>query len=53
MEMLGGQLEVQLPGETRWKTVEEGESFIVPAHSKFKVRVPFFADYCCSYLKST
>lgn len=51
MEMLGGQMDVQLAGETGWKTYKEGESFQVPANSKFKLKVPFIADYCCSYLK--
>ncbi len=39
-----------LPGSTHWKTVKAGESFKVPAHSKFDLVIREFADYCCSYL---
>lgn len=51
MEVLAGQLDVLLPDEPKWKTIDEGESFIVPAHSRFKVKVQAFTDYCCSYLE--
>ncbi len=51
MEMLGGQMDVLLPGETEWKTFKAGEFYRVPANSKFKLKVPVVADYCCSYLK--
>jgi uncharacterized protein YaiE (UPF0345 family) len=50
MEMLGGEMDVLLPGKTEWKTVKEGDSFEVPAHSVFKLKVPVLADYCCSYI---
>ena len=50
MEMLGGEMEVQLPGSTHWQTFQAGESFEVPANSKFNLVVKAFADYCCSYL---
>lgn len=51
MEMLGGQMDVLLPGEPQWKTFKAGESYKVPANSKFKLKVPAVVDYCCSYLK--
>jgi uncharacterized protein YaiE (UPF0345 family) len=51
MEMLGGQMDVLLPGSKDWKTFKAGESYRVPANSKFKLKVPVVADYCCSYLK--
>lgn len=50
MEMLGGEMDVQLAGETEWTTYKEGESYQVPANSKFKLKVPVVADYCCSYI---
>jgi len=50
MEMLGGEMDVLLPGEIEWKTVKEGDSFEVPANSVFKLKVPTLADYCCSYI---
>ena len=50
MEILSGDLEVLLPGADRWKTFKEGDSFEVPAQSKFKLKVKRITDYCCSYV---
>jgi uncharacterized protein YaiE (UPF0345 family) len=49
MEVLGGEMDVCLPGESASTTYKKGESFIVPANSKFKVAVKSYSDYCCSY----
>jgi uncharacterized protein YaiE (UPF0345 family) len=49
MEVLGGEMDICLPGETDFTTYKKGESFIVPADSKFKVIVKNYSDYCCSY----
>lgn len=49
MEILAGELQVLLPGEKEWKMVREGDSFEVPAQSKFKLMVKDITDYCCSY----
>lgn len=51
MEITAGELEVLLPGETKWRQVKEGGHFEVPAKSAFKLRVKTLADYCCSFLK--
>jgi len=51
MEILAGELDVLLPGENVWKKIIEGESFEVPAQSKFSLKVKSLADYCCSYIK--
>ncbi|MDP4183469.1 MAG: pyrimidine/purine nucleoside phosphorylase [Bacillota bacterium] len=50
MEILGGSMDVLLPGSDNWITVKEGQSFEVPANSKFKLQVKELADYCCSYI---
>jgi len=50
MELLAGDLEVLLPGAERWKPVKGGESFDVPAQSKFSLKVKSITDYCCSYI---
>ncbi|MBD3776080.1 MAG: pyrimidine/purine nucleoside phosphorylase [Thiotrichales bacterium] len=50
MEMMAGEVEVLLPGETEWKGIPVGQSFEVPANSKFGIKVKTVADYCCSYL---
>lgn len=51
MEILAGELEVSLPGETQWQTISGGQSFNVPANSAFTMKVKTPADYCCSFLK--
>ena len=50
MEFLAGELEVLLPGSTEWQTIKAGESFDVPANSKFGIKVKEVSDYCCSYI---
>ncbi|HAV14566.1 MAG TPA: hypothetical protein DCX06_13910 [Opitutae bacterium] len=51
MEMLGGEMDVQLAGSDEWVTYKEGESFNVPGDSKFALKVKEGgADYCCAYL---
>ncbi len=49
MEILAGEMDVLLPGETVWKPVSAGESFRVPAHAKFCLKIKTLTDYCCSY----
>ena len=49
MEVLGGEMTVLLPGRTEWHTFKPGDSFEVPANSKFKLKIEQVADYCCSY----
>lgn len=49
MEVLGGSMEIKLPGADGFTTYGEGESFVVPANSSFDVIIPQYADYCCSY----
>jgi uncharacterized protein YaiE (UPF0345 family) len=49
MEILAGDLEIQLPGED-WKKIVGGQSFEVPANASFKLKIVEVTDYCCSYL---
>lgn len=49
MEMLGGEMDVLLPGRAEWQTFKAGEAFEVPANSSFKLKVNGPVDYCCSY----
>jgi purine/pyrimidine-nucleoside phosphorylase len=51
MEILDGELEVQLPGSDSWIQVKVGESFDVPANAKFTVKITAPTDYCCSFVK--
>lgn len=50
MEIASGELEVKLPDSNAWTSIKGGESFNVPANSKFQVNVKSITDYCCSYL---
>jgi len=50
IEILEGDLEVLLPHEEKWKIIKGGESFDVPEHSKFGIRIKSITDYCCSFI---
>ncbi|RPJ72175.1 MAG: pyrimidine/purine nucleoside phosphorylase [Acidobacteria bacterium] len=49
MEVLAGEMKVLLPGAPDWRIYKAGDSFDVPADSKFKLEISVVADYCCSY----
>lgn len=51
MEILGGDMDVLLPGEAEWKKFTGGTEYYVSANSKFKLKVNEVSDYCCSYIK--
>jgi len=50
MEILAGELEILLPGEENWQSIQGGQSFEVPANAKFKLKIKTLTDYCCSYI---
>jgi purine/pyrimidine-nucleoside phosphorylase len=52
MEILSGELDVLLPGESKWRTISNGQSFEAAANSKFKLKVRKLSDYCCSFIKA-
>ena len=52
MEILSGELDVLLPGETAWRAIRGDQSFEVPANSKFTMKVKTLSDYCCSFIKA-
>jgi uncharacterized protein YaiE (UPF0345 family) len=49
MECVGGSCEYKLDGTDEWKTSGTGESFHVPANSKFDIRVTEAYHYICHY----
>jgi len=51
MEILGGSMDVKLPGSDSFKTFKEGDSYKVASKSSFKLILTEVADYCCSYLE--
>jgi len=51
MEIIGGSIDILLPGSNSWQTITEGQSFEVPAESSFKVIARELSNYCCSYIR--
>jgi uncharacterized protein YaiE (UPF0345 family) len=49
MEILAGDLQVLLHGETEWQHIQGAGQFVVVAGTKFKLKVAAVTDYCCSY----
>lgn len=52
MEIISGELDVALPGAASARPIKAGESFEVPANSKFRMVVKTLTDYCCSFIAS-
>lgn len=50
MEIMSGELEVLISEADGWQHIQGGESFEVPARSRFKLKVRHLTDYCCSYI---
>lgn len=50
VEVLAGNLEVLLPNQTEWRSLGQGDSFEVPADSKFQLKVATLVDYLCFYI---
>jgi len=50
MEILAGEVEVLLPGQSSWETITAGDSFEVAKNSAFDIKVKSVADYCCLYI---
>ena len=51
MEIMSGELDFFLPSADGWKVVKSGESFEIPANSKFRMNVKSLTDYCCSFVR--
>jgi purine/pyrimidine-nucleoside phosphorylase len=50
MEVQAGQCRIRLDGSSEWQSYGAGDSFSVPAHSRFDIEVTETLDYVCSYL---
>ncbi|MEA1956611.1 MAG: pyrimidine/purine nucleoside phosphorylase [Campylobacterota bacterium] len=53
MEMMSGELEIKLAGESEFRKLNTPESFNVDANSSFDLKVKTVTDYCCSYIKES
>lgn len=51
MEIMSGEMEVQLPGSEEWITVVGPQEFEVTANSAFHLKVKTVSDYCCHFVK--
>lgn len=51
MEIMKGNLKVQLPDSEGWQTITGGGSFKVPANAKFRLKIETITDYCCSFIE--
>lgn len=51
MEILSGELQWQMKGDSAWSRIMGGESFNVPANSVFLMKVATVSDYCCSFIQ--
>lgn len=51
MEIMSGEMEVQLPGNDAWIAITGPQSFEVKANSAFHLKVKTISDYCCSFIK--
>lgn len=49
MTVTSGSLSAILPGHTDWQTFKAGDTFEVPANSKFQVRAEVESAYLCLY----
>jgi uncharacterized protein YaiE (UPF0345 family) len=49
MTVITGEMIVQLPGETDWKTYKNGDFFNVDANKKFKLKIRVDSSYLCLY----
>lgn len=51
MTVTSGRLSALLPDASAWKTFTAGQTFEVPANSKFQVRAEVESAYLCLYEK--
>ena len=49
MTVVSGEMKVQLPGETAWKSYKPYETFIVEKDVKFRVKMEVQTAYKCIY----
>ena len=51
IEIISGSLDALLPQTKDWQSFRGGDSFEVPARSKFSLKIKGLTDYCCSFIK--
>lgn len=51
MDLTDGVCQVLLPGSSEWQELKAGESFEIPADSKYGLRCYVPVQYLCTYIK--
>lgn len=51
MEIMSGDVEIQLANVSDWQMIKGGDNFTVEANSSFKIKVKTVTDYCCSFIQ--
>jgi uncharacterized protein YaiE (UPF0345 family) len=49
MNVVEGEMEVKLPGETKFSTYKAGTAYQIEANQKFQVKVSVQTSYLCQY----
>lgn len=49
MQVISGNMKVKLPGKESWEYFKSGQSFTVPADSKFQLKIESTCAYLCLY----
>lgn len=47
--VIEGEMNIQFPGQSEWKTFKAGDSFEMDANVKFGVDIPEIVSYLCLY----
>jgi uncharacterized protein YaiE (UPF0345 family) len=45
----GGEIMVKTGDESEWRSYKKGETFVIPAHTNFKMKTTDISTYYCIY----
>lgn len=49
IDIIQGRCQVKAAGTETWTEYKTGESFIIPANTRFEIKVDELLDYVCNY----
>ncbi len=50
MQVISGEFEVLLPGQTEWAVYATGTHFQLAPNVSFSIRTAQISEYCCQYI---
>ncbi|WP_351088043.1 pyrimidine/purine nucleoside phosphorylase [Shewanella sp. S1-49-MNA-CIBAN-0167] len=50
MQVISGEFDVLLPGQTEWATYATGSQFELAPNVSFSLRTAQISEYCCQYI---